>query len=211
MQSRRSLLWSLAVPAMLGAAVLVTGASHAGPDRSPIAVIGKLAPNFTLKDASDETYTLADYKGKVVVLQWINPGCPVCRRVHTTDVVENMTKELKRLDADIVLLDINSTRDMDAKASAKYLKDHDSATPGLDDHAGTVGRLYGAKTTPHLYVIDQEGILRYSGAIDDDPSGAKGEAAVNYVVNAVSQIKAGETVAPDSMKPYGCSVKYAKK
>jgi len=211
MKSRRRFLTTLALPAMLGAAVLFTGATHAGPDKSPVAAVGKAAPNFTLKDSKGQAHTLADHKGKIVVLQWINPGCPVCKRVHTKGVEKRMLEELAKIDDSVVILAIDSTHYGDISKSAAYLADSGFKTPALDDRDGTVGRMYGAKTTPHLFVIDTEGILRYQGAIDDDGRGRKGEEATNYVVNAVRQIKAGETVAPDSMKPYGCSVKYAKK
>jgi alkyl hydroperoxide reductase subunit AhpC len=122
-----------------------------------------------------------------------------------------MQKELKALDKDLVHLAINSTHYMDEKAGAKYLKSYKLEMPALNDLDGTVGHLYGARTTPHMFVIDREGVLRYTGAIDDDSSGKKGEEATNYVVNAVQQIVAGETVSPDQTRSYGCGVKYAKK
>ncbi|MHC4102825.1 MAG: thioredoxin domain-containing protein, partial [Planctomycetota bacterium] len=88
-------------------------------------------------------------------------------------------------------------------------KTHKIDAPVLIDRDGKVGHLYGAKRTPHLFVIDAEGVLRYQGAIDDDQRGDKGEKATNYVVQAVRQIVAGETVAPDITRSYGCTVKYA--
>jgi peroxiredoxin len=176
---------------------------------APKAKVGEAAPAFTLKDASGKTHALTDYKGRIVVLQWINPDCPVCRRVSETGRVAAMRREIKALAPDIVHLAINSTNYMEPAVGAAYLKSHDIDAPALDDRNGAVGRLYGAKTTPHMYVIDAEGILRYDGAIDDDTSGRKTE-VTNYVVQAVGQIKAGETVAPDKTRSYGCSVKYAK-
>ena len=175
------------------------------------AEIGKEAPDFTLKDIDGKEHKLSDLKGKNVVLQWINPQCPVCVRVVSDGLVEKMRKDLKALDKDVVHLAINSTHTMSNEDSVKYLKEHGlEDLVALDDSEGTVGRAYGAKTTPHLYVIDAKGVLRYNGAIDDDPSGRKSD-RINYAVNALRQIVAGETVIPETTKPYGCSVKYKKK
>jgi hypothetical protein len=149
--------------------------------------------------------------GKIVVLQWINPDCPVCRRVHSTGLVTAMRKRLDTITPGVVHLAINSTHYMEPSVGEAYLKTHKVAAPVLIDRDGKVGHLYGAKRTPHLYVIDAEGVLRYQGAIDDDQRGDKGDQATNYVVNAVQQIVAGETVAPDITRSYGCTVKYAPK
>lgn len=173
-----------------------------------VAKVGEKAPNFTLKDANGREYSLSDFAGKNVVLQWINSECPVCVRVSTDGTVKNMVEELKKVDPKVVHLAIDSTNWHDAENGAKYLKEHEIKAPALSDKDGAVGRMYGARTTPHMFVIDAEGVLRYSGAIDDDRSGRK-EDKTNYVVNALTQIKAGETVAPDQTRPYGCSVKYA--
>jgi len=175
------------------------------------AEIGRAAPEFTLMDTEGNEQRLSQLKGRIVVLQWINPDCPYCRRVMSEGTVARMIGVLKEIDEDIVLLAINSTHYMKPADTARYLKKHKIDVPGLIDADGTVGRLYGARTTPHLFVIDKKGILRYGGAIDDDRSGRLGETAKNYVVNAVRQISAGEEVAPDSTRPYGCGVKYAKK
>lgn len=175
-----------------------------------IAKIGKPAPNFKLKDSTGKNHTLADYKGKIVVLQWISPVCPVCVRVSSTSVVGDMLKTIKGIDSDFVHLTIHSNDGAKIAKSSEYLKKYDIKSPALDDTSGRVGRMYGAKTTPHMFVIDKKGILRYSGAIDDDDSGSKGSDATNYVVNAIQQIVANETVAPDSTKSYGCQIKYAK-
>ena len=179
------------------------------------ATIGKAAPAFTLKDTAGKEHKLADFKGKVVVLEWINPDCPVCRRVFESGVVANTKKEASKADKDVVYIMVNSTHYMDAAGSAAYMKRHKmESVPALVDQDGTVGRLYGAATTPHVFVIDDKGVLRYQGAIDDDPHGRKakrGEDVMNYVVNAVRQIKNGDTVTPSETRSYGCGVKYAKK
>ena len=182
----------------------------ADQDTKTVAKIGEAAPDFSLTDTDGKTHKLSDYKGKVVVLQWINPDCPVCRRVMSTGIVSAMMKDVKQVDPTVVQLMINSTHYMDAEESAKYREKHEVAAPALIDKDGKVGRMYNARTTPHMFVIDAAGILRYEGAIDDDPRGGNSK-RMNYVVNAVTQIKAGETVAPDSTRAYGCSVKYASK
>jgi peroxiredoxin len=203
---------------LLGLSLLLVGAGAAsaappttGPQSEVKAVIGKPAPNFTLKDTAGKSHSLSDFKGKTVVLQWINPDCPYCRRVMAEGVVKQMLKDLKSLDKDLILLAINSTHYMTPEDTARYLKKNKIDMPGLIDSDGAVGRLYDARTTPHVFVIDKKGILRYSGAINDDRRGSQGSEAANYVVNAVRQIGAGEPVAPDKTRPYGCSVKYAKK
>lgn len=188
------------------------GAAGSQPEKKTEAAarIGEPAPGFTLPDADGKEYRLEDYKGKIVVLQWINPDCPWCRGVHKKGEVVRMIEDLKKLDENVVHLAINSTYYMDAATSAKYLKDNKVTSPALIDQDGTVGHLYGAKTTPHMFVIDQKGILRYHGAFTDDQRGKKGEEATNFAINAVTQILAGDTVVPDYEKPWGCSVKYAK-
>ena len=115
---------------------------------------------FTLKDAGGKEHTLADYKGKIVVLQWINPDCPYCVRVCEKGAVRSMRKQLEALDKDIVHLMINSTHYMEAERTAKYVKKNGMGAPGLIDRDGKVGRLYGARTTPHMFVIDK-GTLIY--------------------------------------------------
>jgi peroxiredoxin len=194
--------------AVLGASAAFAGPQEGKEKAKPAATIGEAAPAFELQNAEGKAFKLSDYKGKIVVLQWINPDCPVCVRVTKSGLVTQMREELKKIDPEIVHLAINSTHYQEADAGAKYYKEYKIDVPVLVDQDGTVGRLYGARTTPHIFVIDAEGILRYNGAIDNDRSGGKGKNATNYVVNAVSQITAGETVAPDKSQPYGCSVKY---
>ncbi len=205
MNTRRTFL------SMLGLAALLTaGTAFAATTQDAKAKIGEAAPNFTLTDTNGNEHTLADFKGKTVVLQWINYDCPVCRRITSSGLAKNMYKELKSMDENLVFLAINSTHNLTVEKTAKYLKSHKLDVPALIDQDGTVGKMYGAKTTPHVYVIDGEGILRYQGAFDSDPQGNKKKDRTNYAVNAVKMMMAGETVLPDYVKPYGCSVKYAK-
>jgi peroxiredoxin len=185
------------------------GEGRARGEQIDTAGIGKPAPVFTLADSEGKAYTLADYRGKTVVLQWINPDCPVCKRTCAGGKVTAMRKQLDEVADGIVHLAVNSTHYMEPSVGAAYFKGYKIDAPVLIDRDGTVGHLYGAKRTPHMYVIDAQGILRYQGAIDDDPDGVKGDQASNYVVQAVRQIAAGETVAPDTTRAYGCTVKYA--
>lgn len=176
------------------------------------AKVGEKAPDFTLKDTDGKEHRLSDYTkdGKIVVLEWFNPGCPFIQLHHekqTTFV--DLYKDFK--DKNVVVLAVNSTnsgnRDFgkDAEAKKKWKIDY----PILLDTNGKVGHMYGAKTTPHTFVIDKKGMQAYSGAIDNDPRNQKtGEDKVNYVRAALADLKAGKKVAKSDTKPYGCSVKY---
>lgn len=172
------------------------------------AEIGKPAPNFTLPTTDGKEWSLSDAAGKVVVLQWVNPQCPVCVRVMEDGTVASALKELSSMG--VVYVAVNSSAAVPASldGTGNYLATHKVGIPAVLDRDGAVGMMYDARTTPHIFVIDDKGVLRYSGAIDDGNPGNKG--SMNYAVNAVKQIKAGETVAPESTRPYGCSVKYKK-
>jgi hypothetical protein len=172
------------------------------------AKIGGAAPDFSLTDHAGKQHRLADYRGKVVVLEWINPNCPFSRR-HAE---EGTMTQLVRKHSDAVWLAVNSTaeghRDFLAPAQhAAFNGKHGIAYPVLYDRDGKVGHAYGARTTPHMIVIDEEGKLVYDGAIDDDSYGRK-EARTNYVENALVAHAAGRTADPATTTPYGCSVKY---
>lgn len=169
------------------------------------AKIGEAAPAFTLKDTAGKNVSLSDFAGKIVVLEWINPGCPVCKGKVTDGSVAKMMKASREADKDVVFLFINSTHATADKPaiSGEYLASNKIEAPALIDGDGTVGKSYGAKTTPHCFVIDAKGVLVYDGAIDD-------EGSTNYVVNAVKAVKAGSAVTPATTTPYGCSVKYKR-
>lgn len=175
--------------------------------------IGKPAPDFTLHDVDGKMVKLSDFKGKIVVLEWINEGCPFVKGHYNNGNVPSLQK--KYTAQGVVWLTINSTRPdhpeaFNAAASKEALTNWNAhATANLMDEERTVGHLYEAKTTPHMFVIDKEGLIRYQGAIDDDRSAGGGKSAtVNYVAQAVDAISAGKEVATTSTKPYGCSVKY---
>lgn len=172
------------------------------------------APDFTLTDAHGEEHTLSDYKGKIVVLEWVNHGCPFVVKFYAGGHMQAMQAEMA--EKDVIWLSIcSSAKDqqgwMTAEDQAKTIEEKEiKAHAVLLDEDGTVGRLYGARTTPHMYVIDAEGMLRYQGAIDSIRStrAADIERADNYTRAAVEALLAGEEVAVTQTQPYGCSVKY---
>lgn len=191
------------------AVVSLSGAAMAGP------VVGQPAPDFSGTDTMGTTHKLSDFKGKTVVLEWTNPECPyVVKHYHGG----NMQKFQKAAtDEGVVWLRVissapgkqgHSTPD----AANTYAKTNNvAATATLLDETGTIGKMYDAKTTPHMFIVNAEGTLVYAGAIDDKPSTdeADNASASNYVSAALANIKAGEAVATPETKPYGCSVKYA--
>lgn len=180
------------------------------------AEIGQAAPDFTLTDIHGQKHSLADFKGKTVVLEWVNPDCPFVRKHY--DRSGNIPGLQKAATADgIVWLQINSAAaglegDYDnAKAAAWQQRIHASVTAYLRDQDGKVGKLYDARTTPHLFIINPQGALVYAGGIDSIRSAEPADIAkaTNYVKEALADLKAGRAVRTSAAKPYGCSVKYA--
>ncbi|MFB6374515.1 MAG: redoxin domain-containing protein, partial [Bradymonadaceae bacterium] len=144
------------------------------------ATVGKPAPDFTLVDANGNKHSLSDYEGKTVVLEWTSPECPYVQR-HYKEGTMSTTREKLGGKEKVVWLAIDSSNFNTPKKSKKWKEKHGIEKPILQDKDGKVGKKYGAKTTPHMYVIDPEGVLRYRGAIDDDPKGdKKPEARTNY-------------------------------
>ena len=177
---------------------------------------GKPAPDFQLTDTTGKQVKLSDYKGKVVVLEWTNSACPVVQRHYNTG---NMQATQKAATADgVVWLQICSNAkgasgDLDdQKANAWLKKVNASSTAYLRDPSGRVGRLYNAKATPHLFVINKDGTLAYQGAIDDRPSASAAETtkANNFVKAALAALKDGKPVPRANTQAYGCAIKYAK-
>ena len=174
------------------------------------AVVGQPAPDFSLTDLDGKTHRLEDYKGKTVVLEWVNPECPFVDRHYSTG---NMPSLQKSATSDgVVWLTVNSGAKGEqgayepGKAKPWMQKKGAAPTAYLRDEEGTVGKLYQAKTTPHMYVIDPQGKLAYQGAIDSDPRG--GANAENYVTAALTAVKEGKMPAKTNTTPYGCNVKY---
>lgn len=177
-----------------------------GPTLAEVAV-GQAAPDFRLKDLDGNDVALADLAGKVVVLEWANPNCPFWKR-HADQKTMQATSAKH---PDVVWLAVNSTNPshgdhMDAAAWKAFLAERGITYRVLADPTGATGQAYGARTTPHMYVIGADGKLAYVGAIDDDPRG--NGAKVNYVDQALAELAAGKPVSTASTRPYGCSVKY---
>ncbi|HEX9940488.1 MAG TPA: redoxin domain-containing protein [Thermoanaerobaculia bacterium] len=172
--------------------------------------VGEMATGFKLKGVDGKTYSLADYKGKVVVLEWVNPNCPFSDR-HAR---EKTMSALAKQHGEVVWLGINSTssshRDyLQPAEHLAYNQKNGVNYPVLYDETGTVGHAYDARTTPHMFIIGTDGKIAYNGAIDDDPPGRKAKAErTNYVGRGLDAEKAGKNPDPASTKPYGCSVKY---
>lgn len=178
--------------------------------------IGQPAPDFALNDIDGKTHQLSDFKGKTVVLEWHNPDCPFVKKNYEKS--GNLPAMQKAATADgAIWLIVNSGAagnqggDYTAAQLKEYLKKNNSAaTAYLPDHDGKVGHLYGAKTSPHLFVINAQGTLVYNGAIDSIRSSNPEDIAkaTNYVTAALAALKAGKPVEKPVTEPYGCSVKY---
>ncbi|MDX1631799.1 MAG: redoxin domain-containing protein [Thermoanaerobaculia bacterium] len=170
--------------------------------------VGETAPDFTLPDLDGQEHSLADHRGRLVVLEWVNPNCPFSER-HAR---EGTMIDLVDHHPDLVWLGINSTAEdhrdyLTPEQHAEYNTEHGIDYPILYDVTGEVGHAYGAKTTPHMFVIDEQGKVVYAGAIDDDPY-ARSDSRTNYVTGALEALEQGRKPEPSSTKPYGCSVKY---
>ena len=201
---RRALITATALSALCLAATN----SRAAPS------VGQPAPDFTLTDTIGKTVRLSDYKGKHVVLEWVNPGCPYVRKHYNSANMQGTQKEATA--KGVVWLAINSTEpasyDYLAPAQlARWMVDRKAApTLTLMDEDGKVGHAYGARTTPHMYIVDPQGTLIYAGGIDSIASARSDDikTAVNYVKQGVSQALAGQPLSNATTRPYGCSIKY---
>lgn len=198
-----------------GLCALFAGVVLSATSLSAAVETGQKAPDFTLTSIEGTKHSLSEFAGKVVVLEWVNPECPFVK--HHYQGTGNLPALQRQAKADgVVWLLINSGKpgaqgDFDA-AKVKAWQAEVGAAPAayFRDQDGTVGRLYGAKTTPHMYVISKEGVLVYQGAIDSvrgfDAAATK--AAVNYVTAALTSLREGKPVEVGSKPAYGCSVKY---
>jgi peroxiredoxin len=174
--------------------------------------IGKPAPDFTGTDINGQAIKLADYKGKIVVLESYNSDCPYCRN-HYRGAAQDLQKELTGKGVVWLLVNSvnpkNSSHRSPAEAQKEWKDLGINATAWIDDSAGTIGHLYDMKTTPHLFVIAADGKLAYDGAMDDRPKPfGDPRAAKNFVKNAVEELLAGKPVSQPQTKPYGCAVHY---
>lgn len=206
--SRASRRAVMAAAVALGSTLLIGAAAHAAP------AVGQPAPDFVAVDTRGAQHKLSDFAGKYVVLEWTNPGCPFVRKHYGSG---NMPATQKAATAQgVVWLAINSTE----RAASDYLQPAaldswmkaQSAAPTavLMDEDGRIGQAYGARTTPHLFIIDPKGTLVYAGGIDSIPSARPDDikTATNYVNQALREAFGGQPISAAATKPYGCSIKY---
>jgi peroxiredoxin len=203
-----------ATPAATTTSAAAANAVSANPAEH--AEVGKPAPDFALKDLDGKEVRLSSFKGKTVVLEWFNPGCPFVRASHTKGSLKDTAR--RETKSGVVWLAVNSGSP--GKQGAGVEANRDGAkTFGMDhpillDESGTVGKIYGATNTPHIMVVDPKGTLVYRGAVDNSPDG-EGESPtsgklVSYVETAIADVAAGRPVATPETKAYGCGVKYGR-
>ncbi len=189
-------------------AVFVADPAHAA------ATVGQKAPDFTLTDTAGKTVRLSDFKGKHVVLEWNNPGCPFVRKHYDSANMQVLQKE--SAGKGVVWLAINSTETghpdylAPPKLGQWMVAQKAAASATLMDETGSVGKSYGARTTPHMYLVAPDGALLYAGGIDSIPSARTEDikTATNYVRQGLNEALAGKPVSQATTRPYGCSVKY---
>lgn len=176
--------------------------------------VGETAPDFTGTDSHGKTQKLSEYRGKYVVLEWTNNGCPYTQKHYESGNMQALQKEWTA--KGVVWLTVLSSASGEqgymtaAQENAYIAKVHAAPTAAILDASGAIGHEYGAKTTPHMFVIDPSGKLIYDGAIDDHPTTdpADIKSSKNYVSAALTEAMAGKQVATSYTRPYGCSVKY---
>jgi peroxiredoxin len=195
-------------PALILATLIISFAAQA-------VRVGDPAPEFTGTDTHGQTHKLSDYKGKFVVLEWTNNGCPYTQKHYESGNMQALQKQWTA--KGVVWLTILSSAQgqqgymTGSQENAYIMKVHAAPTAAILDANGTIGHLYSAKTTPQMIVIDPSGKLVYDGAIDDHPTTDTSDipASKNYVSAALTQAMSGQSVATAYTRPYGCSVKYA--
>jgi peroxiredoxin len=200
---RTATILAVAAASLLGAALVHASVS-----------VGQAAPEFKVKDTSGKEQSLAAYKGKFVVLEWTNPGCPFVQKHYDTSNMQNTQKAAEAKGAVWLTVSSSAPDQGDYKKPselAAWLKAKGAApTATLMDDDGKIGQAYGARTTPHMYVIDPKGNLVYAGAIDSKATARKEDVkgATNYVAVALDEAMAGKPVTKATSEPYGCSIKY---
>jgi peroxiredoxin len=211
---RRLGAWRAVVYVAVAAAALVVVLMGALAARG--ATVGQQAPTFSGKDSQGKVQSLAQYRGKYVVLEWTNRECPYTKKQYDSGNMQALQREWTA--KGVVWLTVLSSPQGEQgyltaeQENAQMEKVHAHPTAAILDPSGTIGREYGAKTTPHMFVIDPKGKLIYDGEIDDKPTTdtADVKGAKNYVSAALAEAMAGRTVEVASTRPYGCSVKYAE-
>lgn len=202
--------WTISISLLAAAGILTALALLPAGSASASGTVGAQAPAFRLPDLSGQEHSLVDYRGKVVVLEWINPNCPFSDRHAREHTMTNLHHEY----GDVAWLAINSTspdsRDfLTPDEHAAWARERGIDYTILYDRRGEVGHAYGARTTPHMFIIDPDGVILYNGAIDDDPPGRKSPTErMNYVDAGLGAATLGGLPEPATTKPYGCSVKY---
>jgi len=193
---------------------LITGL--AGTQAVAAPVVGEIAPDFIATDTQGNTHQLSDFEGQVVVLEWTNHDCPFVRKHYQSSNMQNQQRMAKE-DHDVVWLTvISSSPGTQGHVSAEKADEltatrQAAPTAVLLDEQGPMGRAFDARVTPHMYIIDGSGTLRYMGGIDSNPSANPADIpdATQYVVQALNEMAAGESVSEPITRPYGCSIKYA--
>ncbi|VTU38112.1 thioredoxin family protein [Variovorax sp. PBL-E5] len=200
--------------AVMAAAVALGATFLMGTNAIAAPAVGQQAPDFVAVDTSGKQHRLSDFAGRFVVLEWTNPGCPFVRKHYGSG---NMPATQKAAtDKGVVWLAINSTERaasdyLQAPALEAWMKEHAaSPTAVLMDEDGVIGQAYGARTTPHLFIIDPKGVLVYAGGIDSMPSTRVDDikTATNYVSQALGEAFGGKAISVTASRPYGCSIKY---
>lgn len=187
----------------------MTATAHVAPQ------VGKPAPEFSAVDANGKTVKLSDFRGKIVILEWTNDGCPYVKKHYGSGNMQSLQKDAAAKGA-VWLTIISSAPGMqgyvDGPAANELTKSR-GASPAavLLDPKGAVGHLYDARTTPHMFIVNKDGALAYMGGIDDKPTSNPDDikSAKNYVRAALDEVAAGKPVSEAVTRPYGCSVKYA--
>jgi peroxiredoxin len=185
---------------------MLAGAVLAAPaPAQALARVGKAAPAFSVKDEQGKKHRLADYRGKVLVLEWTNPECPFVKRHYRKKTMTRLAKAFGG--REVVWLAVNSSHFNKPADTRAWRRQQGLPYATLQDPGGKLGRAFGARTTPHMFVIGPKSIVRYVGAIDDDPYG-ENDKPKNYVKGSLQALLAGKDPRPAKTKPYGCSVKY---
>ncbi|MFT3785883.1 MAG: thioredoxin family protein [Tepidisphaeraceae bacterium] len=204
----KTTLFALALTALAGVGIVASRSFAEDKAATAAAKVGAAAPTFTLPDQDGTPVSLEQYKGKVVVLEWTNNECPYVKKFYDQGDMNKLASSYKA--KGVVWLAIDSSKHHDVAHSKQVATEWKVERPILSDQSGTVGHQYGAKTTPHMYVIDPAGTLVYAGAIDDTRSTEQSDIAkaTNYVAKALDEVLAGKSVSTPETKSYGCSVKY---
>lgn len=178
------------------------------------AKLNEVAPGFTLKDSFGKEHSISDYEGKIIVLEWINFECPFVKKHYNSKNMQNLQEKYTK-DGIVWLAICSSAKNKQGNFSNEEINSRSENLKAkylayLIDENGNVGKMYGAKTTPHMYIIDKEAKLVYAGGIDDTPSTDIDdiETAKNYVAIALDELLNGKNVSVQTSTPYGCSVKY---